>query len=340
MDELQELLSSILLTEAQVFAQLDEYSALVHYLGFPVELRKAYSSPFRSDEKPSFGVFERTKGRESILEYMWKDSALNVSGDIVDLVRRLYHLSSREAALLQIDQEFELGLSTSTPSTPTQYVYQKPPSKTASQILVRSCPFTTEGAAYWQSYGVSAELLRKYDVRQVSAFWTQPQQEAPFTPKGLCFSYCINGFYKLYQPFNKEFKFINNFPENYVEGFLQLPEKGELCLITKSTKDCMVLHSLGYSACSPRSESTPFPPHLLQQLRTRFSRVVTFFDNDYGKEQNWGQMGAAKYGLPNIMVPDCYAQQGWKDISDVRKQHGHAHTQQLLTHLLDETRRL
>lgn len=50
--------------------------------------------------------------------------------------------------------------------------------------------------------------------------------------------------------------------------------KGDILFITKSMKDVMCLHEMGIPAVSPSSESTFLPKDVLEQLKTRFKRII------------------------------------------------------------------
>ena len=65
-----------------------------------------------------------------------------------------------------------------------------------------------------------------------------------------------------------------------VQGLSQLPEFGDLLVITKSLKDVLVLHDLGIAAIAPQTETSMLTENCMMDLLNRFSRVVTLFDYD------------------------------------------------------------
>lgn len=333
-DPLEELLSREVMTQERVLELVDEYQLLSFYLQHPFELRTAYHSPFRDDEKKSFSLFEATT--PGMCEFLWKDSGNGKVGNVFTLVQLLYSLSSKQEVFKKIDRDFQLNLfpgnTCACPITPKIY-YEKPPPKGPAQIRVKVQPFTKQGLRYWEEFGVGASWLSHYRVSQLQYFWTRLDQVDPFAVKGLGFSYQLGDRYKLYQPYNEGLKFLNNLAPYMVEGWLQLtPGKGDLVVITKSTKDCLVLRSFGIEAVSPRSESTPILPRQLELLEERFKKVVVWFDNDFEKEVNVGQELAKKYPYPSVMIPTHFKQ---KDVSDFRKAYGPHQTQQLINQLLN-----
>lgn len=334
-DPLEALLAQKVVTEETILSMLDEYGHLYcHYLGFQPETRTPYLSPIRGEGKGSWSLYEATRN-PGVCEFLWKDSGNGKVGNVFHLVQALYSLSSRQEVFRQIDRDFHLDLFPGNiplnGPVPCQ-CHEKPIPKAPAQIRVRSQEFTKEGLAYWKAYGITLPLLTQYRVSQVSHFWTQATQLEPFTTRGLAFAYGIGNRYKLYQPHSKDIKFLNNLDSYMVEGWLQLtPGPGPLCIITKSTKDTLVLRSLGYESVSPRSESTAILPNQLRLLEERYKRLVILFDNDFTKEVNVGQELAKHYPYESIYIPTSFQA---KDISDFRKERGEEKTRELLHHLL------
>lgn len=339
MDSFDQLIEDCLVSKQKVLATYEEWSLYCYYLqeayeipDFEPELRKAYNSPIRlekTDNKPSFSVWAaRTKG---LCDYIWKDSGIGKSGNIFYLVGLLYGLKREEDIFRQIDLDFGGQLFEDTPKHAILPRLVKPPeNKEPSSIRIKSKPFSKEGLAFWAKYGIQEEDLKYEEIYEVQYFWTTVSQQVPYTPQSLCFAYKIGSFYKLYQPYNKEFKFIQDYPEQFVEGWLQLEYKQPLCIITKSKKDVAVLRKLGYEAVSPKSETTMIQLKQMEWLLTRYERILVLFDND-GKHNGINYI--QEYGLPLIFVP---ISSGTKDISDFRSRYGEEETKKLLHHLTQQ----
>ena len=144
------------------------------------------------------------------------------------------------------------------------------------------------------------------------------------------FAYCYGEYkYKLLQPDNK-FKWITNATKDIVQGWNQLPEKGDLCIITSSLKDSMLFYSYGYAACAPGSESGFIPEDKLKELKSRFKEVLIFFDNDEPGIKNAAKF-AAKYNLKYTNIPEEYKQ---KDITDFYKKYKRERTKIIIESVL------
>ncbi len=85
----------------------------------------------------------------------------------------------------------------------------------------------------------------------------------------------------MYFPFaSREKKFKNNWTEEDIPGWVQLAGQGDVCIITKSYKDVAALDSWGFNVIGQRGEFIPIGMDKIEELKSRFNRVVTLFDND------------------------------------------------------------
>jgi hypothetical protein len=103
-----------------------------------------------------------------------------------------------------------------------------------------------------------------------------------------------------------------------------MSDKSDILIITSSLKDVMSIRdTLGYNAVALQAETTKPKEHIINELKSRFKNIYLFYDNDYTKEKNWGQLYAQEicdtYGFNNICIPNQY---DTKDFSDMIKKHG------------------
>jgi putative N-acetylmannosamine-6-phosphate epimerase len=103
-----------------------------------------------------------------------------------------------------------------------------------------------------------------------------------------------------------------------VQGYKQLPNKGERVIITSSLKDVICLHAAGYNAIAMQSEMQVPEQKLVDELKSRFKQIDVLYDNDFAKVNNPGQTMAKKicdlYGFNNICIPTSFES---KDPSDL-----------------------
>jgi len=315
-------------TDSDILERVDEYSLFCHYLEFEPLLGRKYSSPLRSgDNDPSFGIFERKNKCMLPNEYMWKDQAHPVKqhGDIFDLVQLLYNLSSRVKACWKICSDFGLGGCQS--SIHSKLVYKEIRYFAATNIKIVSRPFSLQDLSYWDQYGISQEILNRYNVSSIKAYWLHEEDKFPSYPNGLGYAYRINSRYQLYFPkAQKRRKFKNNWNYSNVPGLQQLEYNSKMLIITKAMKDVMCLRSMGYEAIAPRGEGILLPAECIEYVKRKYRNIVVLFDNDNKHRGN-------EYPFPRIELP---LEDGKKDITDYYAHYGRENTSLVLKQLLYE----
>lgn len=306
MDLLEEYLSSSPLSENVILEEIDEYEIYNFYMGFYPELRTGYSSPLRrGDESPSFSLFTN---RYPPCEYRWKDSGKGIHGDVFKLVQLMFGLKSREEACKKIRQDIkkeDYGITSGK-----IVLKDRPVDKGSMVIKVVSKSFSEAGLEFWNKYHISTSTLRYFNTTEVDMFTFDG--EYFIRPKDLCFAYRELDRYQLYQPYSKEYKFRNNLTDRMIFGFHQLKYESDTLIITKSRKDVMMLHELGYEAVAPRSENTVMPSEYFTYFSKRYKKIVVLFDNDMKHKGD-------DYPYPKVYVP---ISTGCKDISDFSKKYG------------------
>lgn len=88
--------------------------------------------------------------------------------------------------------------------------------------------------------------------------------------------------YKGYRPFaeNHRLKFYSKNTSGHIQGYDLLPKTGDILIITKSYKDVITWHKLGYPAIAPHSENMFISPFDLYELESRFKHIYVNYDND------------------------------------------------------------
>ena len=312
------LVSQVYVDRPSTFRLIDQFTVYSYYIEESLGLTdivvgKNMLSPLRDgDKNPSFRLF--FGNNDSLLFTDYGDK--NKTGDVITFVALLFNISEIEAnrKILAdwglLDAEIEVKI-------PKRELVVKP----RKELGIKTRDFTKEELAFWNAFHIGLSTLKYFNVYGVEwILW----DGMPMRPKSMGFAYRIGKYYKLYSPFDKEHKFVSGFPIQYVEGAMQLKYKSDLLIITKSTKDCMVLYEMGYEAISPLSENSPIPGHILNKIVSKYKHVVVFFDND-------GKASPEHYPYPSITLP---VEPRVTDISDYAKKHGLYKAKQILTQLL------
>jgi hypothetical protein len=321
----KDFLRSLNLTRNDILGRVDEYSLYCHYLGYePIPHSGRYKSPIRTDDdNPSFGIFYSKKNPDR--EFLWKDQANGQVGDIFRLVQLMYRYPTLEMADKKVIQDFNLAPTIGVLSD-EKIIYHKAPERRDIKIRIHSRPFTKREFLYWSQINIDQTILDYYYATAVEYYWLYEDQTTPYSGHEFMFAYRIYDRYQLYQPYgDKAYKFRNNFTEEYIPGLIQLQFKSPLLIITKSFKDIMFLHSLGYEAISPRSETTPLLMSILPLLEQRYKTIVTLFDNDGKHRADW-------YNYPELHIPEEFG----KDPTDMAREHGVDMASEVIRELMEE----
>ena len=295
------------LTIEYILSKVSEYDIYASYIGqFKPGL--IYNSPFRKDTNPSFGVFlSKRTGK-----LLFKDHGSGVCGDVIKFVREITGISNYNDVLQEIVRKLKITNKTVLKST-------KPIESKETVIGIVRQAFTKIDEQYWGSYHISMPTLEKYNVHSIKYYLCNGIVKGIYKDENPMYAYKVYNNFKIYRPLGDKFtKWRNNLTEFDVQGYAQLPKKGNLLIITKSLKDVMVLHEMGYNAVSPSSESTFIPDVVLNDLKKRFKNILLCFDRDIPGVQNMRKV-SLKTGLKGFLVHKSFKA---KDISDAVKTNG------------------
>ena len=295
------------LTIEYILSKVSEYDIYASYIGqFKPGL--IYNSPFRKDTNPSFGIFlSKRTGK-----LLFKDHGSGVCGDVIKFVREYTGISNYNEVLQEIVKRLKITNKTVLKST-------KPIESKETVIGIVRQAFTKIDEQYWGSYHISMPTLEKYNVHSIKYYLCNGIVKGIYKDENPMYAYKVYNNFKIYRPLGDKFtKWRNNVTEFDVQGYAQLPKKGNLLIITKSLKDVMVLHEMGYNAVSPSSESTFIPDIVLNDLKKRFKNILLCFDRDVPGVTNMRKV-SLKTGLKGCLVHKSFKA---KDISDAVKTNG------------------
>lgn len=95
------------------------------------------------------------------------------------------------------------------------------------------------------------------------------------------FCYSMRNFVKVYRPFSKmRFLYGGEKAEDYVFGFEQLPNKGDILFITGGEKDVLSLSAHHFNAICFNSETAQIPESIIESLLLRFRHIILLYDTD------------------------------------------------------------
>ena len=197
------------------------------------------------------------------------------------------------------------------------YAQKNNPKLVKKDIIIKKKkrPWNKEDATFWRKCLVSRKILSMFAVEPISHYWINNNR---FTCKSITYSFKFKNRYKIYSPYEVKNKWLSNTKKTDVQGYNQLPTKGERLFITSSLKDIMCLYSAGYHSIAMQSEMQIPSEKLISELKSRFNTIEILYDNDFNKIDNPGQTMAKRicdlYGFNNICLPKAFES---KDPSDL-----------------------
>lgn len=270
---------------------LDVYK---HFISDFPGVGKQFLNPFYEDTKPSTVIYRH---KESHLYNFVDYGNIDYTGDCFSFVGWVFNKDTGDREdfidiMEIINRELGLGLS-SNPDKVRELTKRFPKDlKKASEVdpLTISANndnvsvdfikpeykgLTREEQMFWLSYGITHECLKRYDVRSVRVFngTTKDGQsyQLQSTTEEPIFAYPGNGYVKIYRPYSKSrFRYSGNLHEGYTFGINQLPQRGDVLLITGGEKDVLSLAAQGFNAICFNSETAIIPRRERESNPRRF----------------------------------------------------------------------
>lgn len=263
--------------------------------------------------------------------YRFKDFSSGYGGDSSNLVMYLYNLS-RKQANLKIVLDYAKYIDDNNYDPVTEYKVTAP--YKVNDYTVRH--WNVIDQEYWTQFKIGTKQLCKYEIMPLEYYVLSKREEdieTSFTIKGEhIYGYFKEDgtLYKIYQPKNKEKKFIKVL--NYIQGSEQLTYSTKYLLIISSLKDLMAFNALGIQNIEgivPDSENSLLPDSLIVHYKEKYTKIITLLDND---KAGIGAMEKYKerHGI-NYVIPPAE-----KDIADCLKLHGIEKTREMLLPLLKQ----
>lgn len=288
-----------------ILSKVTEYDIYAKYIG-QFKVGMIYNSPFRKDKNPSFGIYysKRTK------QLLFKDHGTGECGNVIKFVSLFTGKTEYSDILSDIVDKLNITNNTKLVSS-KQYIQ---PTETVIGVVRQE--FNDVDINYWKQFNISINTLKKFNVNSIKYYLCNGIVKGTYKRENPMYAYKVYNNFKIYRPLaDKYTKWRNNLTDYDIQGYEQLPQKGDILFITKSMKDVMCLHEMGYPAVSPSSESTFLPKDVLEQLKTRFKRIIILFDRDTAGVKRSRKL-SRETGLEAMFINKKFKA---KDVSDAVK---------------------
>ena len=284
------------------------YDILTHYIGKDVQ-HKMFANPFRSDASPSCRLYYN-KDNGGIW-FMVDYGAREWSGDCFSIAAKCMNMNTTtdfRELLKTIDKDMDLFIMEDAPANyhPVKKVAPAPIENGPVSFKPHYQSFKAGELRYWQRYGITPEILTKYDVKSLYSCKFFPKDKESYTYYSSymepMYGYTFNNGtgIKVYRPFsNTRFLYGGNLPKPYVFGWNQLPP-------------------YGFTALAFNSESAKISNSHMESLSERFHHIIFMYDCDEtGKRESNARIEefSSRFPVFQLTLP-LRGTKREKDISD------------------------
>lgn len=307
------------ITKSYLLSQYSEETYMEYYLGIKVA-KGLFCSPLRRDNTPTCSFYKNKSG-----ELIFKDFNGSFYGNFISVVMEKYHVSYYKALQI-IAEDFNLSKRHTdkvvvNPIKPSTTVFKD---TGPADVRVEIKDFTQEELNWWNSYGITLDILKKFNVYSCKNIFLNGELFKTIYKDNFMFGYYGGKkdnleLWRIYFPKQSNYRFLTNWPAKKIQGLKQLKKDGDICVITKSMKDTMCLYSLGISAIAPNSENLFIADTILERLKSKFKYIIVLYDNDLPGIQNMRKIKKKHPELIYFYIPRHY---NAKDISDFYKKYG------------------
>lgn len=259
--------------------------------------------------------------------YRYKDFSTGKGGSAIDLVKDLKQVPFHKACQLIVENYNDFVLHNNGGYDLEEF--QRAAKYKVTSHKVRG--WSTQDQYFWTKFNIGSKLLEAHNVMPLESYcMTKDDKELCIKGLYLYGYFKADGtLYKIYQPKTLDKKFIK--VTSYVQGWEQLGNHTNL-VITSSLKDVMSIKSLKLEidVIAPDSENTMLKQDVMEELQSRYKKIVVLFDND---DAGIKAMQSYKEKYPFIEITVLPMS---KDVSDSIKDFGAKQVLMRLVPILDK----
>lgn len=319
------------LNSRNILKKISEYDIYRYYLGFDFSPKKCVPSPFRTETRGSFNIYFNQSGYLRHLDF----GDTYYKGNCFQFVQQLYGLDYNNA-LKKINYDFNLGLGFDNSGSSgvdygsiikqfiksEEFNRENDNQNTIQRVTihVQVKPFTEKELEYWNRYGISVDELIRNNIYSIDKLYLNGKYIGNYNGQ-LRFAYHFqdeNGesYFKIYQPFSENYKWISNVPVKQVLQINSLPRTSKAIIVAKSKKDKIILEKLHSDVYEVQKEGPEcIPPELDSFFDEFYEDKFIFYDNDEAGMKASKEMN--KLGYKWINIPNEYKELGIKDPGDL-----------------------
>jgi hypothetical protein len=313
-------------TKEYILSKISQIDIFEYYLNINVRFGQLFCSPLRKDSHPTCS-FKWVGG------YLYfRDWSENKPKNCFQIVMEIKGCNFYEA-LEFINMELSNKVIPYSVS-PDKVIYEKQQIKNKSNKKIIDIKinkyYQKEIISYFKSYKLTNKQMKKFNIFPISKVWLDNKLFYSYNNNDPAVAYYFgtdekgNKRWKIYFFKRNNYRFIGN--TNRINGWIQLPESGKLLVITKSLKDVACLDLFNIPAISMQNETTIPYDYIIEELKQRFTTIVSLYDFDRTGVINANKLKKL-YSIPYLFfknIPNV------KDFSDYVKYYGIKETKTLI----------
>ena len=260
--------------------------------------KRNFRNPLYEDKRASCNIYFDTRSKC----YRMKDFGNEMySGDCFWFAAAIQGLDMRRdfmKVLKMIINDLQLNISlpyndwgeksksnANIPPKPPISVHVSKQADSKKWFRIAEQPYKEKELEFWARYGIGTKTLQHFLVKSLARFESVSNQGKAYTihssSEEPMFCYAMRNFVKVYRPFSKmRFLYGGEKAEDYVFGFEQLPNKGDILFITGGEKDVLSLSAHHFNAICFNSETAQIPESIIESLLLRFRHIILLYDTD------------------------------------------------------------
>ena len=299
--------------------KISDADILSKYLGI-TQIPCVIQSPLRSDNRPSFGLYSPDGTHINYIDFGTKDK-----GTTLTLLSKMWNTDTYNT-IKKINDEIGLISNSSsgiiTLNKSNNRVVVKKSVNTDLKCKIRE--WKDYDIKYWESYGISLKWLKLAEVYPIShKIIVKNNHSYVFKADKYAYAYVEHKegkvTLKIYQPFNKKYKWSNKHDKSVISLWTKVPKYGDKLCICSSLKDALCLWAnTAIPSLSIQGEGYSMSKTAIDELKRRYKKVYILLDNDITGLLD-GVKLAEETGFTNIILPQF---EGGKDVSDLMKAKG------------------
>lgn len=305
------------LTKELIESKISQETLISNYYGVPIK-KGLFCAKHRTDSHPTCCYYKRN-GRIYI-----KDFGSDYHGDWIYVVKQKFNCNYYDALAIAAN-DFDIQKIPHLNKNKVKISNESLSENQQSIIRVEIRDFQQYELDWWNKFGISLQTLKKFRVFSCKNIWINDHIIHLETNNQLVFGY-YGGIkdnieqWKLYWPNNKKYKWLSNRDSSQLQGARMLPKSGgDLIIIQKSLKDVMLLYEFGIPSVAPNSENVFLSDEQLMKLKSKFKRIIVWYDNDAPGKAYLEKIKKEHPELDYFYIPEDFKE---KDFSDFYKKYG------------------